>query len=58
MSKIVILRLLDTYFRHRWLYLIPIGLMAVAAGFHIYNQQHLYMTSAIIFAEKFSLLSL
>ena len=57
MSKIVILRLLDTYFRHRWLYLIPIGLMAVAAGFHIYNQQHLYMTGGIIFAEKSSLLS-
>jgi hypothetical protein len=57
MSKMVILRLLDTYFRHRWLYLIPIGLMAMAAGFYLYNQQHLYMTSGSIFTERSSLLT-
>jgi hypothetical protein len=57
MSKIVILRLLDTYFRHRWLYLIPIALMTIAAGIYLYNQQHLYMTSGVIFTEKSSLLS-
>ena len=57
MSKIVILRLFDTFFRHRWLYLIPIGLMAVAAGIYIYQQQNLYMASGVIFAEKTSLLS-
>lgn len=57
MSKTVILRLLDTYFRHRWLYLIPIGLMLIAGAIYIYNQQQLYMTSGVIFTEKSSLLS-
>ncbi len=57
MSKTVILRLLDTYFRHRWLYLIPIGLMFIAGAIYIYNQQQLYMTSGVIFTEKSSLLS-
>jgi hypothetical protein len=57
MTRIVILRLLDTYFRHRWLYLIPIGFMVIAAGIYLYTQQHLYMTSGVIFTEKTSLLS-
>ena len=57
MSKIVVLRLIDTYFRHRWLYLIPIGLMVIAATIYLFNQQHLYMASGIIFTEKSSLLS-
>jgi hypothetical protein len=57
MSKIVILRLLDTFFRHRWLYLIPIGLMAIAAGIYVYQQQSLYMASGVIFTERTSLLS-
>lgn len=57
MSKIVVLRLIDTYFRHRWLYLIPIGLMTIAAAVYLFNQQHLYMTSGVIFTERSSLLS-
>lgn len=57
MARTVILRLLDTYFRHPWLYLIPIGLMAIAGGIYLYNQQHLYMTSGVIFTEPSSLLS-
>ncbi len=57
MAKTITLRLLDTYFRHRWLYLLPIVLMVIAAGIYIYQQQHLYMTSGIIFTEKSSLLS-
>lgn len=57
MSRIVILRLIDTYFRHRWLYLIPIVLMIIAAGIYIYDQQSLYMTSGVIFTERTSLLS-
>lgn len=57
MSKIVVLRLIDTYFRHRWLYLIPIGLMIMAATVYLFNQQHLYMSSGIIFTERSSLLS-
>jgi capsular polysaccharide biosynthesis protein len=56
MSRIVILRLLDTYFRHRWLYLIPIGVMVIAAAVYILNQ-NLYISSGVIFTDRDSLLS-
>jgi capsular polysaccharide biosynthesis protein len=56
MSRIVTLRLLDTYFRHRWLYLIPIGLMAIAGAVYLLNQ-HLYISTGVIFTDKNSLLS-
>jgi uncharacterized protein involved in exopolysaccharide biosynthesis len=57
MIKTTILRLLDTYFRHRWLYLIPIGLMTVGAAIYLFGHQRLYISSGMIFTERDPLLS-
>jgi capsular polysaccharide biosynthesis protein len=48
---------MESYFRHRWLYLIPIVLMMVAACAFFFLSKPKYIASGVIFVQKESLLA-
>jgi capsular polysaccharide biosynthesis protein len=57
MLRLFVLRLLETYFRHRWLYLIPLVLMLVAALVSLVVLPPKYTVSSRLLVEKDTLLS-
>ena len=57
MIRLVILRLLESYFRHRWLYLLPIVLMAGMAVYVFMNTKPVYISRGVLYVQKESLLS-
>jgi uncharacterized protein involved in exopolysaccharide biosynthesis len=57
MMRLVILRLSESYFRHRWLNLIPIAIMLCAAGGFIALSQPEYISQGTLYVQKSSLLS-
>ncbi len=57
MLRLVILRLLESYFRHRWLYLIPIVLMSGSGIVYVTQSPRMYVSSGVLFVQKDSLLS-
>jgi capsular polysaccharide biosynthesis protein len=57
MVRLVALRLLENYFRHRWLYLLPIVLMTAAAGAYLALSKPLYLSEGTIYVRKESLLA-
>ncbi len=57
MTRIVIFRLLETYFRHRWLYLLPIVMMTALGGLYIYTAKPKYQAQGILFVQTENLLS-
>lgn len=57
MVRLIVLRLLETYFRHRFLYLVPIGLMAIAAGLSVALTAPEYTAQGTMFVEDRSLLA-
>lgn len=57
MGRTILLRLLDSYFRHRWLYLIPILVLTVFGAVYVLTQERYFISSGVIFTEQTSLLS-
>ena len=57
MFRLVTLRLLESYFRHRWLYLIPIVLMIPAAVAYITLKPPGYVAHGTLYIQKESLIS-
>lgn len=57
MIRLIIIRLLESYFRHRWLYLLPIVLMTCAAFSYLGLQEPLYLTEGILHVQNDSLIS-
>lgn len=57
MLKLVVLRFLETYFRHRFLYLLPIVIMGLAASAYIATTEPQYVSSGTLYVRKESLLS-
>lgn len=57
MLRVAILRLLESYFRHRWLYLLPIVIALVAGGFYAVSLPAEYYASGKLYVEKTSLLA-
>lgn len=57
MVRLISLRLLESYFRHRWLYLLPIALMAVAAVIYYLTLKPVYIVRGVLYVQKDSLLS-
>jgi capsular polysaccharide biosynthesis protein len=53
----IILRLLESYFRHRWLYLLPIGLMAAAMALYIVLVPAPYTAEGTLYVQQETLLS-
>lgn len=57
MVRLVLLRLFESYFRHRWLYLLPIVLMGVAAAVYITLMPATYEVSGTLYIQNGNLLS-
>ena len=57
MLRLVLLRLLESYFRHRWLYLLPIVLMLGLAVAYIFMKEPVYISKGILYVQRGSLLS-
>ena len=56
MARLVILRLLDSYFRHRWLNLMPFVLMLALGGASFYLAEPQYISRGRLYVQKSSLL--
>jgi uncharacterized protein involved in exopolysaccharide biosynthesis len=56
MARLIILRLLDSYFRHRWLNLLPLVLMIGLAGASLYLAEPQYVSRGRLYVQKASLL--
>jgi hypothetical protein len=57
MIRLVILRILESYFRHRWLYLVPLVLMSAVAGTYIFTSERDYLSSGTMYVQTRTLLS-
>ncbi|NJM04948.1 lipopolysaccharide biosynthesis protein [Candidatus Gracilibacteria bacterium] len=57
MIRLVILRILESYFRHRWLYLVPLVLMTAVAGAYIFTSERDYLSSGTMYVQTRTLLS-
>jgi capsular polysaccharide biosynthesis protein len=53
----IVLRLVETYFRHRWLWLVPILLMCIFAGARFFISKPSYISLAAVYVNKQSLLA-
>jgi capsular polysaccharide biosynthesis protein len=57
MIKLFVLRLLESYFQHRWLYLLPIVLMAIGAGVYLYLAEPTYQAESVLYVQEETFLS-
>lgn len=57
MIRLVLLRFIENYFRHRWLYLLPIFLMVIAGGIFIAIEKPKYISHGNVFIQGESLLA-
>jgi capsular polysaccharide biosynthesis protein len=57
MFRLASLRLLESYFRHRWLYLLPIALMTVAAACAFVLAKPVYISRSVLYVQKESFLA-
>ncbi len=57
MFRLIVLRLLESYFRHRWLYLLPILLMTAAMAFYIAFVPAPYTAEGTLYVQQETLLS-
>ncbi len=57
MVRIVVLRLLESYFRHRWLYLIPIVITLTACGIYIVSTPPSYSANGRLYVSQQNLLA-
>jgi uncharacterized protein involved in exopolysaccharide biosynthesis len=57
MLRLAVLRLLESYFRHRWLYLLPIVLMTILGGVYIVTMKPEYTARGVVYVQQETLLS-
>lgn len=57
MIRLVILRILESYFRHRWLYLLPIVLMTVLGVIFVLVTKPTYTAKGVLYVETQSYLA-
>jgi capsular polysaccharide biosynthesis protein len=57
MIRLVILRFLESYFRHRWLWLAPIVLLAIFAGINFVRAKPIYISRGAMYVQRHSLLA-
>jgi uncharacterized protein (TIGR02284 family) len=57
MIRLVILRMLETYYRHRWLYLLPILLLTLAGIAAFLLAKPNYISRGVLYVQKGSLLA-
>lgn len=58
MFRLVVFRLLESYFRHRWVYILPIVLMTgLSAYFILYRTEPKYISQGVLYVQDESLLA-
>ncbi|MCA9873790.1 MAG: lipopolysaccharide biosynthesis protein [Ardenticatenaceae bacterium] len=57
MIRLVILRILESYFRHRWLYLLPIVLTSALAVFYFLHEKPTYYAQGVLYVQNESYLA-
>jgi len=57
MLRQVVLRLLESYFRHRWLYIFPFFLMTLLAGVYYFTLKPTFIARGVIYVQNDSLLT-
>ncbi len=57
MIRLILLRVFESYFRHRWLNLAPLAAMLVAASGFMVISKPVYVSSGTLYVQKASLLS-
>ena len=57
MIRLVLLRVLESYFRHRWLNLLPFLLMLGVAGAYFTTLKPVYISRGVVYVQSESLLS-
>ncbi len=57
MVRLVTLRLLESYFRHRWLNLLPLVLMVALAGVYLFITPPKYRAAGALYVQRQSLLT-
>ncbi len=57
MFRLVLLRILESYFQHRWLYMIPVVLMTAMSGVYLTLKEPAYIAKGIVYVQKESLLA-
>jgi len=56
-ARLVLLRLSESYFRHRWLYLLPIALMVALAVYAFLTATPVYISRSVLYVQKESFLA-
>ena len=56
MLRLFFLRVMESYFRHRWLYLLPIVIMVVAAFVYYFTLKPLFVARGVLYIQSESLL--
>jgi capsular polysaccharide biosynthesis protein len=57
MTRIFLLRFFESYFRHRWLYLLPILITTIAGAAYLYTLEPKYNSNGILYVNNQSLLT-
>ncbi len=57
MIRLVLLRLLESYFRHRWLYLFPVFLLMAVGVFAISREEQKYIAGGVLYVQQESFLA-
>jgi uncharacterized protein involved in exopolysaccharide biosynthesis len=57
MFRLIALRFLESYFRHRWLYLLPIVMLLITAGIYFARKEPTYISRGVLSIQKESLLA-
>ncbi|MCB9431294.1 MAG: lipopolysaccharide biosynthesis protein [Ardenticatenaceae bacterium] len=57
MIRLIILRILESYFRHRWLYFLPILLMGIAGIAYVFVRPDVYMSGGSLYVKQESFLA-
>ncbi|MEI6180587.1 MAG: lipopolysaccharide biosynthesis protein [Chloroflexales bacterium] len=57
MVRIVLLRFMESYFRHRWLYLLPLVIACAAGAVFVSTEPPVYVATGRLFVKKDSLLA-
>lgn len=57
MIRLVLLRILESYFRHRWLYLLPPIIMVIAGVGYLVFQEPTYVAKGVLFVQQESFIA-
>ena len=57
MVRLILLRILESYFRHRWLYLLPVVILAITGGLYLTLREPKYLAQGVVFVQQESFIA-